>query len=154
MVDGGKATPAPPLGPSLAPTGVNVGQVINAINEKTKAFAGMQVPIKVIIEKEKKTFEIEVGTPPTSALIKGELGIKENVKEEAGSKGKKTIGNITVEQMKKIAAMKENTSLSKTEDAKLNEIAGTCLSMGVTIEGKSPKDWIKEHGTSKPKTKK
>lgn len=151
MIDGGKATPAPPLGPQIAPTGLNVGQVIAALNEKTSAFAGMQVPVKIIIDKEKKTFEIEVGTPPTSALIKGELGIKENVKEEAGVKGKKTIGNLTVEQLKKIAGMKVDLNLSKSEDALMNEIAGTCLSMGVTIEGKSPEDWIKEHGTSKNK---
>lgn len=153
MIEGGKASPAPPLGPSLAPTGLNVAQVIAALNEKTKAFSGMQVPVKVIVDKEKKSYEIEVGTPPTSALIKGELGIKENVKEEAGVKGKKVIGDITVDQMKRIAAMKDNTSLSKTEDALLNEIAGTCLSMGVTIEGKNPKDWIKAHGASKPKKK-
>ncbi|VVB70631.1 50S ribosomal protein L11 [uncultured archaeon] len=123
--------------------------MIAALNEKTNAFLGIQGPVKILIDKDSKTFEIEVGTPPTSALIKGELGIKENVKEEAGVKGKKTVGNLTVDQLKKIAGMKSNLNLSKSEDALMNEIAGTCLSMGVTIEGKSPKDWIKEHGKSK-----
>ena len=67
MVEGGKATAAPPLGPALGPMGVNIGQVIAKINEKTKAFAGMKVPVKVIIDKSTKAFDIEVGTGPTTS---------------------------------------------------------------------------------------
>ena len=74
MVDGGKASAGPPIGPALAPTGVNIGEVVAKINEKTASFAGMKVPIKVIINAN-KTFEIEVGSPPMSALIKKEAGI-------------------------------------------------------------------------------
>ncbi|VVC71994.1 50S ribosomal protein L11 [uncultured archaeon] len=144
MVEGGKATPAPPLGPSLAPTGVNVGQVIADINEKTKAFAGMTVPIKVIVDKDKKTFEVTVGTPPTSGLIKGEIGVKENVKEEAGVKGKKTIGNLTIEGLLKVAAMKKNSTLAKTVKAQAMEIVGSCVSLGVTVDGKPAKQVAKE----------
>src|SRR3989338_3247100 len=91
LVEGGKATAGPPLGPSLAPMGVNIGQVVGKINEMTKSFVGMQVPVKVIVDKAKKTFEIEVGKPPVSALIKSELGLKEPFKEEAGKKGKPNI---------------------------------------------------------------
>ena len=79
LVDGGKATPAPPLGPSLAPTKVNIGQVIAAINEKTKEFAGMQVPVTIKIDPETKEFEISVGSPSVSALIKKELKISETL---------------------------------------------------------------------------
>jgi large subunit ribosomal protein L11 len=144
LVEGGKATPAPPLGPSLAPTGVNIGQVIAAINEKTKSFAGMQVPVKVTVDKDSRTFEIEVGTPPVSALVKAELGLKEPVKEEAGEKGKKPIGNLTVKQVVAIAKKKEAGTLAKSLKAMAKEIAGTCQSLGATIEGKQGKDFEKD----------
>ena len=101
LVDGGRASAGPPLGPALGPKGVNIGQVIAKINEKTKAFEGialgpkgvnigqviakinektkafegMKVPVKVLINDD-KTFDIKVGTPPMSALIKGELGVE------------------------------------------------------------------------------
>lgn len=144
MVEGGKANAGPPLGPALGPTGLNIGAVIAQINEKTKAFAGMQVPVKVVADTTTKTFEIEVGTPPTSALIKKELKIKEPVKEEAGVKGKKVIGNITLAQLKNVASAKADQSLAKTLKARVKEAAGTCLSLGVTVEGKSAKEFIKE----------
>ncbi len=135
LIEGGKASAGPPLGPALGPTGMNIAAIIAAINEKTKAFAGMQVPVKVVADKDTKTFEIEVGTPPTAALIKGELGLKEPVKEEASVKGKKTIGNLTMAQCVKIAAMKESASLSTTLKARVKEVIGTCQSLGVTVEG-------------------
>ena len=69
LVDGGKASAGPPLGPALGPKGVNIGQVIAEINRKTKAFDGMKVPVKILINDD-KSFEIKVGTPPVSALIK------------------------------------------------------------------------------------
>jgi len=144
LVEGGKASPAPPLGPSLAPTGVNIGQVIAAINEKTKDFAGMNVPVKVVVDKAARSFEIEVGTPPTSALIKKELGLKEPVKEEAGVKGKKTIGNLTIAQCVKVARGKQSASLARSLKAGVKEVVGTCLSLGVTVEGKNPKAVTKE----------
>jgi len=69
LVDGGKATGGPPIGPTLGPTGLNILQVINAINDKTKDFEGMKVPVKVIADPETKEFEVEVGVPTTTALI-------------------------------------------------------------------------------------
>jgi len=149
MVEGGKASAAPPLGPALGSSGLNIGEVIAKINEKTKDFAGMRVPIKVHFEKGSKTFEIDVGTPPTSALVKKELGLKEPVKEEAGVKGKKTIGNLSVAQVVKIANMKKDASLAKSPKQQAKEIAGTCLSLGVTIEGKNARQFIREIGEGK-----
>ena len=144
MIDGGKATPAPPLGPALAPTGVNVGMVVAQINEKTKAFAGMQVPVTVVVDKATRTFEITVGTPPMSSLIKKEIGIKEPVKEELGVKGKKVIGNITIEQAVKVAKMKTDATLAKTLKAQVAELMGSCLSLGVTVEGLNAKEAIQK----------
>jgi len=71
MVEGGKATAAPPLGPALGPLGVNIGQVISEINKKTADFKGVQVPVKIIVDEDKNV-TITVGTPPASALIKQE----------------------------------------------------------------------------------
>ncbi len=144
MVEGGKASAAPPLGPQIGPSGLNIGEVIAKINELTKDFAGMQVPVKVIADPATKTFEVEVGTPPLSGLIKKELGLKEPVKEEAGVKGKKTIGNLSIAQIKKLVGMKQSASLSKSVKTAAKEICGTCLSMGVTVEGKNAREVQKE----------
>ena len=81
LVEGGKATPGQPLGPALGPLGVNIPQIVGAINEKTKAFDGMKVPVKIIIDKD-KNFEIKVGTPPTSSLV-----TKQNRARDVGPDG-------------------------------------------------------------------
>ena len=134
LVDGGKASAGPPLGPALGPKGVNIGAIVAAINDKTKAFAGMKVPVKILI-KDDKSFEIKVGTPPMSALIKGELGL------QSGSGNARTtkVGNLTVEQAKKVAAQKQDDLLGATVKARVMEVAGNCVSLGVTIDGKDAK---------------
>jgi Ribosomal protein L11 len=136
LVDGGKASAGAPLGPALGPKGVNIGEVVAAINEKTKAFAGMKVPVKIIID-DKKKFEIKVGTPPMSALIKGELGL------QSGSSNARTtkVGNLTLDQAKKIATMKEDSLLGADLKARVLEVSGNCVSVGVTIDGRNPKDF-------------
>lgn len=135
LVTGGKATPGPPLGPTLGPLGVNIKEVVDKINEDTKAFNGMQVPIKLTID-DKKQFTIQVGTPPTSSLIKKELGI------ELGSEqpNKKIVGNLTIKQAIAIAEMKRNDSLSKNIKNAVKEVIGTCSTMGVTIEDMKAKE--------------
>lgn len=138
LVDGGKATAGPPLGPALGPKGVNTAQVIAKINEKTKAFEGMKVPVTVIINDD-KTFDIKVGTPPMSALIKGELGVSSGAHNVRTEK----VGNLSVEQMKKLAEMKQDDLLGATVKARVLEVAGNCVSVGVSIDGKNPKDFIK-----------
>ncbi len=144
LIEGGKANAGPPLGPALGPTGLPIGQIIATINEKTKEFAGMQVPVKVIVDKEKKTFEIEIGTPPVSALIKKELGLEAPVKEEAGVKGKKSIGNLSMAQCVKIAKMKGDSFLARTLKKAVKEVIGTCVSLGAQVEGMPAKLAMKE----------
>lgn len=140
LIQGGKATAAPPLGPALGPMGVNIGQVVGAINEKTKSFAGMQVPVKVIIDTDTKEFEITIGTPPASGLIKKEAGLK-----KASDNAKTTfVGDITFDQLLKIVDMKQDALLGKNVKQMSKEIAGTCNSMGVTVEGKKGIELIKE----------
>src|SRR4030065_697873 len=110
LVGGGRAPPAPPLGPALGPMGVNVIQVVNAMNKKTRGFAGMKVPVTLLVDPKNKSFEIKVGTPPTTALIVKELGVEKG----SGSPKSTKVGNLKVEQALKIAEMKKDSMLGKT----------------------------------------
>ncbi len=141
LVEGGKATPGPPLGPAIGPLGLNVKLVVDKINEATKDFAGMQVPVKIIVtDPKKKEFEIEVGVPPVSQLIKKELGLGK------GSDAPKNniVGNLTMEQVIRIAKAKQDQMLAADLKAAAKEVIGTALSMGVTVEGKDPREVQKE----------
>ncbi|MCK4497202.1 MAG: 50S ribosomal protein L11 [Candidatus Aenigmarchaeota archaeon] len=125
MVEGGKASAGPPLGPALGPLKVNIPDVVTEINKKTKVLAGMKVPVKVIVDTETHKFEIEVGSPPIAALVKKELSLDKG-SEEAG---KKRVGDLTEEQTKKIARQK----FGSDAESFLNQVKGTCRSMGITI---------------------
>lgn len=133
LVPGGKASAGPPLGPALGPLGVNVAQVVAKINDLTKDLNGMQVPVKIKV-KSRTEFEIEVGTPPTSALILKEIGA------EKGTGDITTVGNLTMEQVLKIANIKRRGLLSKTLKNAAREVIGTAGSVGATIEGISSKE--------------
>ncbi|HUR62518.1 MAG TPA: 50S ribosomal protein L11 [Candidatus Thermoplasmatota archaeon] len=134
VVDGGKAA-AGPLGPVLGPTGVNMGQVIVKINEATKPFAGMKVPIKIVIG-DRKDFTIEVGTPPVSQLVLN----KTKIEKGSGTPNKSQVGNLTIKQAIEITKMKGNTMLGGSLKARVKEVVGTCSSMGVTVEGRIAKE--------------
>ncbi len=136
LVEGGKATAAPPLGPALGPTGVNIGQVVSEINKKTADMKGMQVPVKVIVDPATKEFAIEIGTPPAAALIKKEAGIEKGASNPLTDK----VADLLIEQIIKIAKMKEGDLLGKTLKMKMKEVIGTCQSMGILVEGMSAQD--------------
>ncbi len=140
LVAGGQANAGPPLGPALGPLGVNVLAIVNKINEVTKDYAGMKVPVKVTVDPETKEFEVTVGTPTTSALIVSELKI------EKGSGLPKTqkVGDLNMEQAVKIAKMKSAELLSSNLKAAVKEVLGSCVSMGVTVDGKDPREVQKE----------
>jgi large subunit ribosomal protein L11 len=140
LVEGGKATPGPPLGPAIGPLGLNVKQVVDRINEATKDFVGMQVPVKIIVDPVTRQFEIEVGTPPVSQLIKKELGLEKGSSEPVRT----IVGNLTMEQVIKIARAKKQQMLAADLKAAAKEVIGTALSMGVTVEGKDPREVQKE----------
>ena len=140
LVEGGKATAAPPLGPALGPMGVNIGQVVSDINKKTSSFAGMQVPVKIFIDKETKQYEIVIGTPPASGLIKKEA----NLEKGSGKAKHEMVADILIEQIIKIAKMKETATLGKTLKEKVKEVIGTCQSMGILVEGKPAKETLRD----------
>ena len=138
LIEGGKATAGPPFGPALGPLGVNVAKIIEEINSKTKAFEGIKVPVKVVVDPATKAYRVEVGSPQTSALILKELGIQH------GAKSKDEVaGNITLEQVKKIAKAKESMLYGKSFAEKVKQVLGTCKSMNITCEGKDAKEIIK-----------
>jgi len=140
LVAGGQATAGPPLGPALGPLGVNVLAIVNKINEVTKDYAGMKVPVKVIVDPETKEFEVTVGTPTASALIVSEL----KVEKGSGSPKATKVGDLNMEQLVKIAKMKRVQLLAADTKKAAKEILGTCVSMGVTVEGKDPREVQKE----------
>jgi len=137
LVQGGKATAAPPLGPALGPLGVNIGQVVAEINKKTADFKGMQVPVKVTV-KDDKSFSISVGTPPVSSLLKKEAIIEKGASNPLTDK----VADLKIEQIIKIAKMKSDSLLGKDMFAKVKEIIGSCDSMGILVEDKSPREVI------------
>ena len=138
LIEGGKATAAPPLGPALGPLKVNIGQVVADINKKTGDFKGMKVPVKVIVDTESKEYEIEIGTPPASQLIKSELGISKG----SGTPDKEHVADMTVDQIKKVARMKFDSLLAQDMSAAVREMAGTCYSLGITIDKKPARKFI------------
>ncbi len=131
LIEGGKATAAPPLGPALGPLGVNIGQVVADINKKTEGFKGMQVPVKVTVDSDTKQFTIEVGTPPAASLIMKEAGVAKGASNPKTDK----VADLSIEQIIKISQMKEGKLLGKTTKERVKEVIGTCNSMGVMVEG-------------------
>ena len=140
LVNGGKASAAPPLGPALGPLGVNIGEVVAEINKKTQAFAGMQVPVKVEVDTESKEFSISVGTPPASSLVKQEAHIQKG----SGKPQEEFVADLKMEQIIKIALMKESNLLGKDNKSMVKEILGTCNAMGVKVEGKKAVETIRD----------
>lgn len=139
LVDGGKASAGPPLGPALGPLGVPVPKVVQAINEKTKDFKGMKVPVTITVD-DKRNFEITVGTPPTTALLKKELGIEKGPQNP----GSEVAGNLNFEQAIKVAKMKKDDILSMDLKNATKEILGCGVPMNLTVDNKSIQEVQKE----------
>jgi len=140
LVSGGQATAGPPLGPALGPLGVNVLAVANKINELTKPYAGMKVPVRILVNTETKEFEVDVGVPTTSALIVSELGVGKG----SGAPKTEKIGNLSMSQVIKVAKIKRTKILARNLKTAVKEVLGSCVSMGVTVEGKDPREVQKE----------
>ncbi|MEK6888210.1 MAG: 50S ribosomal protein L11 [Candidatus Aenigmatarchaeota archaeon] len=148
LVSGGKATPAPPIGPALSPLGVNVVNVVKEINDKTSIFAGMEVPVKIVVDTDTKKFTISVGTPPVTSMIKKEMKLEvlSKVKED---KTRTVAGSISLDAVIRIAKSKD--SIRGGLVAKVKQVIGTCQSSGVLVDNKNPKDIIQEINEGKIK---
>jgi large subunit ribosomal protein L11 len=145
LVTGGEASAGPPLGPALGPLGVNVLGIVNEINKQTGDFKGMRVPVKVEVDLETKQFTVTVGTPTTSALIAKESGIPKG----SSKPNVDLVGDLTIDKVISIAKSKMTTSYAKTVRAATKEVVGSCISMGVKVEGKDPREVMRELNAGK-----
>ena len=130
LVPGGEADPGPPLGPELGPTPVDVQAVVSEINDRTEAFDGTEVPVTVEYEDD-GAFAIDVGVPPTAALVKDEAGFETG----SGEPQKNFVADLSVDQVKQIAEQKQSDLLAYDTANAAKEVAGTCVTLGVTIDG-------------------
>lgn len=140
LVEGGKASGGPPLGPAIGPTGVPIKSVIDTINDKTKEFKGLKVPIKVLIDTANKTFEVTISTPMTSALLLKEAGVESG----AGKSKEAQCGDISFESVIKVTKMKRDSLNALDLKAAVKTVLGTCLSVGMKVDGKMGKDVTKD----------
>ncbi len=138
VVEGGKATPAPPLGPQLIMLGLKPPEVVKKINDKTKDFVGMKVPVEIEVDKTTKEYELNILMPSVSQLLIKEAGV------EKGFGDRKDSVSISFDKVKKIAKDHAEYSLAKTEQGLINEVLGTCLSLGFKVDEKDPRELIKK----------
>lgn len=118
---------------------MNVTEVINKINEKTKDFAGMKVPVEVSVDPSTKKFEVTTGSPPVSQLIMKEIGAEKLASNPKFEK----VGNLAIEQIIKIAKMKMDSLNCLSMKSAAKTVIGSCVSIGVLVEGMEPRDATK-----------
>lgn len=126
---GGKATPAPPIGPALGQHGINIGQFVSQFNERTKHFNGMVVPAVITVYAD-RSFDFIIKSPPASVLLKEAA----NVAKGAGNPLKDKVGKVTKAQVKKIAETKMTDMNASDMDHAVRVIEGTARSMGIEVE--------------------
>jgi large subunit ribosomal protein L11 len=143
QVPGGKATPAPPVGPALGQHGVNIGQFVNQFNERSKDMAGITLPVVITVYSD-RTFDFIVKTPPAAVLLKQAAGIPLekkkggeviNPEEKAKQSGKYKGFKVTAAQVREIAQRKMNDLNARDVDHAARIIAGTARSLGLDVEG-------------------
>lgn len=145
LVTGGEATAGPPLGPTLAPLGLNVVAIVKEINAQTSDYPGMRVPVKIIVNTDTKQFRVEVGTPTTSALLAKEAGVQKG----SGTPNSDLVGDLKMEQLVKIARAKMPQTYASNVKSGVRELLGACVSMGIKVEGLNPRDALLEVGKGK-----
>ncbi len=140
VVEGGNVKPGPPLAPTLSQLGLNVGEVVKKINEATSSFKGMSLPVTIEVDQDTKKYEINVGIPTTTSILVNYAGAKGPSGDPAHNK----VGDIKLEQVLEVCIMKRDAMLSKSLKAAALSILGTAYSIGITVNGKSPKEVSKE----------
>ena len=140
LVEGVNMKPGPALSQKLGPTGINMGQIIQKVNQATESFKGLKVPIEVTLDLGTKEISIEVFSPPVSELIKKELGIEKG----SGKQDELKVANASVEQIISVAKTKLPSVISKDLKASVKEVVGSCVSLGILIESKPAKDFMED----------
>ena len=128
QIEAGKATPAPPVGPALGSSGVNIMQFVKEFNDRTANQPGMTIPVVISVYKD-KTFSFITKVPPVSVLIKKAIGLKRG----SGKPNKEKVAKITKDQVKAIAEQKMEDLNAASVEAAMSMVAGTARSMGVVV---------------------
>ena len=129
QIEAGKATPAPPVGPALGSSGVNIMQFVKEFNDRTANQPGMIIPVVITVYKD-KTFSFITKVPPVAVLIKKALKIQKG----SGKPNRDKVATITEEQIREIAEQKMEDLNAASVEAAMSMVAGTARSMGVTVE--------------------
>lgn len=128
QIEAGKATPAPPVGPALGSSGVNIMQFVKEFNDRTASQAGLIIPVVISVYKD-KSFDFITKVPPVAVLIKKTLGIQKG----SGKPNKDKVAKITKEQVRAIAEQKMPDLNAASIEAAMSMVAGTARSMGVVV---------------------
>jgi large subunit ribosomal protein L11 len=140
LAEGGEMKPGPALSQKLGPAGINIGQVISKVNEATKEFKGMKVPVELNVNTTTKQFDVKVFSPPVSELLKKELGIEKG----SGKQKEVKVENASIEQIIKITKIKMQNLLCNDLKTAVKTVVGSCVSLGILIENKTPQEIEKE----------
>jgi large subunit ribosomal protein L11 len=128
QIEAGKASPAPPIGPSLAPHGINLMMFCKEYNARTASQTGYIIPAKITVYSD-NSFTFSLGTPPTAQLIRKAAGVEKG----SGVPNRNKVGKITKAQVKEIAEMKMKDLNAIDLDGAMLQVMGTARSMGVEI---------------------
>ena len=129
QIPAGKATPAPPVGPALAPHGLNISEFCQKFNDATKEQAGFKIPVEILIYAD-RTYDFKVKQPPASELIKKEIGLEKG----SGVPNKNKVGKITKDQLRKVAEKKMPDLNTDDIEQAMKIMEGTAKNMGVEVE--------------------
>ncbi len=139
-VKGGNATPAPPLGPAISQYGLDTNEVINKINEATKDYKGIEVTVEIQVNPDTKEYRINVKSPTTTSLLLKFAGAS----QPSGDPAHQKVGDISFEDVIKVALLKKNDLNAKSLKAAVKTILSSAATIGLTVDGKEPKLVVRE----------
>lgn len=140
IAEGGNMQPGPAIAQQLGPMGINLGKVISDVNQATKGFKGMKVPVEIDVNTKTKEYTITLSSPPMSELIKKQL----NLEKASGDSPNIKVGNLSIEEVISIAKTKLPSLLAKNLTSAVKMAVGSCVSLGVLIESKPAKEVMEE----------
>jgi len=138
-IKGGEASEKQ-LGPTISQLGLDVKKVIEEINKKTERYKGMEVKVKIMVDEETKEYEIEIKPPTTTELLLKAVGAS----KPSGDPMHQKIGDLPFEKIVEIAILKKPDLLAKSLKAAVKTILGSARSIGITVDGKDPKQVTRE----------
>ena len=130
QVPGGKANPAPPVGPALGQHGINIMDFCNSFNDKTKENMGTKIPVEITVYED-RSFTFVTKSPPAAVLLKKAA----NIKKGSGEPNKEKVGKISEQDLSEIAKQKMDDLNANSIESAMEMIRGTARSMGITTEG-------------------